>query len=51
MRTLWGTLCVVGVALPYSVFIPWVLEHGLDLGLPHYLYLGEGQHAVAVGSN
>jgi hypothetical protein len=25
--------CVLGVALPYSQFIPWLLENGLHLGL------------------
>jgi hypothetical protein len=24
-------LCVLGLVLPYSAFVPWVLEHGLDL--------------------
>jgi hypothetical protein len=27
------TLCVLGVLLPYSHFLPWLLEHGLDLPL------------------
>jgi hypothetical protein len=26
-------LCILGFALPYSQFIPWVLEHGLDMRL------------------
>ena len=26
-------LCVLGAVLPYSQFLPWVLEHGLHLGL------------------
>ncbi|HKN75257.1 MAG TPA: DUF2834 domain-containing protein [Candidatus Acidoferrum sp.] len=26
-------LCVLGLALPYSQFIPWVMEHGLDMRL------------------
>ncbi|MBI3419847.1 MAG: DUF2834 domain-containing protein [Proteobacteria bacterium] len=26
-------LCVLGVVLPYSQFIPWVMENGLHLGL------------------
>jgi uncharacterized protein DUF2834 len=25
--------CVLGVALPYSQFVPWVLEHGLRMNL------------------
>jgi hypothetical protein len=26
-------LCVLGIVVPYSQFIPWVLENGLHLGL------------------
>jgi hypothetical protein len=26
-------LCFPGVALPYSQFVPWVIEHGLDMRL------------------
>jgi len=26
-------LCVLGAAVPYSQFIPWVMENGLQLGL------------------
>ena len=26
-------LCVLGIFLPYSQFIPWVMENGLDLGM------------------
>jgi hypothetical protein len=26
-------LCVLGMVIPYSQFIPWVLENGLHLGL------------------
>ena len=25
--------CVLGLLLPYSQFLPWLLEHGLDLAL------------------
>src|SRR5262245_24971021 len=25
--------CVLGLLLPYSQFVPWVLEHGLDVAL------------------
>ena len=27
------TLCVLGTALPYSAFIPWLLAHGPDVSL------------------
>ena len=26
-------LCVLGILLPYSQFMPWLLEHGLNLSL------------------
>jgi uncharacterized protein DUF2834 len=26
-------LCVLGFAFPYSQFVPWVVEHGLDMRL------------------
>jgi len=26
-------LCVLGAAIPYSQFVPWVVENGLPLGL------------------
>jgi hypothetical protein len=32
-KILYLVLCVLGFALPYSQFIPWVLEHGLDMRL------------------
>ena len=30
-RILYLSLCVVGTGLPYSQFVPFLLEHGLDL--------------------
>jgi len=32
-KTLYLALCVVGAVLPYSLFIPFLLEHGLDFRL------------------
>jgi Terpene cyclase DEP1 len=26
-------LCVLGFVIPYSQFVPWVMENGLQLGL------------------
>ncbi len=26
-------LCILGAAIPYSQFVPWVMENGLQLGL------------------
>ncbi len=33
MKRFWLLMCVVGTVVPYSVFIPWLLENGLDLPL------------------
>jgi len=33
LRHVYLALCVVGAFLPYSQFIRWFLEHGLDLSL------------------
>jgi len=32
LRHLYLSLCVLGVVLPYSQFLPWVTEHGVDPG-------------------
>jgi len=32
-KTLYLALCLVGVIVPYWQFLPWVLQHGLNLGL------------------
>jgi len=32
-KSVYVIFCVLGVALPYSQFVPWVLEHGLRMGL------------------
>src|ERR1700693_3184302 len=32
-RHVYLVLCVVGFLLPYSQFVPWLLEHGLNLPL------------------
>jgi TRAP-type uncharacterized transport system fused permease subunit len=31
LRKIYLTLCILGFLLPYSQFIPFVIEHGLDL--------------------
>jgi Terpene cyclase DEP1 len=33
LRHVYLVLCVVGALLPYSQFVPWCLQHGLDLSL------------------
>jgi len=33
LRHMYIALCVVGLVLPYSQFVPWFSEHGLNLGL------------------
>jgi hypothetical protein len=32
-KTIYLALCVAGAIVPYAVFLPWVAEHGLPLGL------------------
>jgi Protein of unknown function DUF2834 len=32
-KTLYFVLCLAGLLLPYSQFVPWVLQHGLNLPL------------------
>lgn len=31
MKWTYGTLCVLGVVLPYSQLVPWLMTHGLDV--------------------
>ena len=33
MIQLYAVLCVAGTLLPFSQFLPWLLEHGPDLSL------------------
>ena len=33
LKTIYLLLCIVGIALPYWQFIPWVAQHGLNLRL------------------
>jgi hypothetical protein len=32
-RHVYLVLCAAGILLPYSQFVPWVAEHGLDMRL------------------
>jgi hypothetical protein len=32
-RRIYLIFCVLGLFLPYSQFVPWLLEHGFNLGL------------------
>jgi len=32
-RNIYCILAILGVLLPYSLFLPWLLEHGLDFQL------------------
>jgi hypothetical protein len=32
-KTLYLALCLAGLLLPYSQFVPWMLQHGLNLAL------------------
>lgn len=33
LKSVYLLLCVLGIVVPYWQFIPWVAEHGLDMGL------------------
>jgi hypothetical protein len=33
LRHVYLGLCVLGVIVPYSQFIPWLMQHGLDMDL------------------
>lgn len=33
LRHVYLVLCVIGAILPYTLFAPWLMEHGLDLSL------------------
>jgi hypothetical protein len=33
LRHVYLALCIAGALLPYSQFVPWLFEHGLDLPL------------------
>ncbi len=32
-KNVYFVLAILGLVLPYSLFLPWLLEHGLDFGL------------------
>lgn len=32
-KTIYLLFCALGIALPYSQFVPWVLQNGLRMGL------------------
>jgi hypothetical protein len=33
MKRLWLVLCILGTVVPYAVFIPWLVQNGLNLRL------------------
>jgi hypothetical protein len=33
LKTIYLILCILGTVLPYSQFVPFLLEHGLDVNL------------------
>jgi hypothetical protein len=33
MKYFYGILCVLGILLPYGIFIPWLIAHGLNIGM------------------
>ena len=32
-KTIYLVLCILGLVVPYAEFVPWVLQHGLNLPL------------------
>ncbi len=38
-KTIYLLLCALGTAVPYSQFVPWLLQHGPDLRLFFYQML------------
>jgi hypothetical protein len=32
-KTLYLSFCILGLVIPYAAFVPWVLQHGLNLPL------------------
>jgi hypothetical protein len=32
-KHLYLALCIVGIVVPYLSFVPWVIDHGLDISL------------------
>lgn len=32
-KTLYLTLCLLGLVIPYAAFVPWIFQHGLNLPL------------------
>jgi hypothetical protein len=32
-KTLYLALCIVGIVVPYAAFVPWVIQHGLNIPL------------------
>ena len=33
LKNVYLLLCVLGLAIPYSQFVPWLIENGMNLGL------------------
>lgn len=33
MKYFYATLCVLGLLLPYGIFVPWVMSNGINIGL------------------
>ena len=33
MKTFYALFCAIGLLLPYGVFVPWLLDNGLDVAL------------------
>lgn len=33
MKYFYAALCVLGLLLPYGIFVPWVMNNGINIGL------------------
>ncbi len=33
MKYFYGVLCLLGAVLPYGMFVPWVIENGINISL------------------
>lgn len=33
MKYFYGILCVLGALLPYGIFVPWIIENGVNVSL------------------
>ena len=49
MKKVYGLLCLLGIVLPYSQLVPWVLENGLNMSNLWQPVLGTCLVGVSLG--